>query len=139
MRAELRYEALSLAAQVEIEDLADRILARGGAVTVLAGPEAVTVPVRLPVPGTRAADTVLGHVALTRCTVDLGGIRGDGVRAGRDLTGAVAAAVCDAEAERGGSDAHEVTTLCARALARRSELARNRATLVRSTRLAGEP
>jgi alpha-D-ribose 1-methylphosphonate 5-triphosphate synthase subunit PhnG len=111
MTPERRYEHLGRADGEALEALADRILAGDDAdVTVLAGPEAVTTPIRLPVPDARAT-AVIGHVALTTCTVALGGVRGDGCRTGRDLTGAVAAALCDAEVERGGPAAAAVLDL----------------------------
>ncbi|WP_250448162.1 phosphonate C-P lyase system protein PhnG, partial [Actinotalea sp. C106] len=99
---ESRYEALATAEPAALEALADAILAGAPVPTVevVAGPETVTAPVRTPVPATGGATAVLGHVALTTCTVLLGGTRGDGIRSGRDLPGALAAAVCDAEAER---------------------------------------
>lgn len=108
---ECRYEHLGRADRAALEALADRILAADDSeVVVLAGPEAVTAPIRLLVPDARAT-AVVGHVALTTCTVTLGGVRGDGCRTGRDLTGAVAAAVCDAEVERDGPAAGAVLDL----------------------------
>jgi alpha-D-ribose 1-methylphosphonate 5-triphosphate synthase subunit PhnG len=94
-----------------LEALADEILACGVEVSVTAGPESVSAPVRVGVPGS-CDTTVLGHVALTRCTVLLGGTRGDGLRAGYDLAGAVAAAICDAESERRGAFSERVDELC---------------------------
>lgn len=137
MRVEERYEALALAESVELERLADRILAGENDVRVVSGPESVTAPVRFPVPGTTQTTTVLGHVALTMCTVTLGEVRGDGVRSGRDLPGAVAAAVCDAEAARGGYYTEEVHRLCVGALGARESAAQGRAVLVDSTRVVG--
>jgi alpha-D-ribose 1-methylphosphonate 5-triphosphate synthase subunit PhnG len=111
MRAEHRFEALTLADAGAVEALADEILACGAEVSVTAGPESVSAPVRVGVPGS-GDTTVLGHVALTRCTVLLGGTRGDGLRAGYDLPGAVAAAICDAESERRGAFSERVDELC---------------------------
>jgi alpha-D-ribose 1-methylphosphonate 5-triphosphate synthase subunit PhnG len=111
MRAEHRFEALATADARSLEALADEILACGVEVSVTAGPESVSAPVRVTVPGS-GDTTVLGHVALTRCTVFVGGTRGDGLRAGYDLPGAVAAAICDAECERRGAFSERVHELC---------------------------
>ncbi|MGD9517641.1 phosphonate C-P lyase system protein PhnG, partial [Mycolicibacterium sp.] len=99
MRPELRFEALCEADAAALERLADEILATAVPVSVTSGPESVSAPVRVPVPGAGDTTVVLGHAALTRCTVELAGVRGDGVRAGYDPAGAVAAAICDAECE----------------------------------------
>jgi alpha-D-ribose 1-methylphosphonate 5-triphosphate synthase subunit PhnG len=130
-----RYEALSIAELGDIEMLADQILGTGTSVNVLSGPEVVSAPIRYPVPGTQQTTTVLGHVALTMCAVELDGVRGDGIRTCRDLVGAVAAAVCDAEAERNGPLSNEVLDLCDAALLRQEAEARSRASLVSATRL----
>ncbi|WP_395306835.1 phosphonate C-P lyase system protein PhnG [Mycobacterium sp. AMU20-3851] len=135
MSAEARLEALAAAAADAVERLADQILATGAAVQVLAGPEAVSAPVRVPVPGAEDTTTVLGHVALTRCTVEVGGVRGDGVRAGYDPAGAVAAAICDAESERCGSLAARVDDLCRVSVRAQAERARERAAVVHTTRM----
>jgi alpha-D-ribose 1-methylphosphonate 5-triphosphate synthase subunit PhnG len=100
MTPERRYEALGEAPGPVLERLADRILESAG-VQVLAGPEVATAAVRLPVPGT-GSTFVVGHVVVTTCQVELDGTRGDGVARGRALRAALAAAICDAEAERGG-------------------------------------
>lgn len=135
MTPEERYEALAAADAVDVEQLADVILASGADIEVVAGPESVTAALRMPVPATRASSAVLGHVALTSCTVRLGGVRGDGMRPGRDLTGALSAAVCDAEAERGGPHAAAVEALCSTAIAGVAEAATARADLVAATRI----
>ncbi|WP_197373845.1 phosphonate C-P lyase system protein PhnG [Mycolicibacterium baixiangningiae] len=135
MRAELRFEALCAADAQTLEKLADEILATAVAVSVTTGPESVSAPVRLAVPGCDDTTTVLGHVALTRCTVELAGVRGDGVRSGYDLPGAVAAAICDAECQRSGPHAHRVVELCRTALNAQAERGRVRADLVAKTRL----
>lgn len=101
MTSEARLEALGRAPATELEHLADRILGGDVAVVVIAGPEVLTAPLRLPVPGT-AGTFVVGRAVLTTCAVTLDGTRGDGVVQGRALRPALAAAVCDAEAERGG-------------------------------------
>ncbi|MGV0744816.1 phosphonate C-P lyase system protein PhnG [Mycolicibacterium sp. XJ870] len=133
MRAEQRYEALACADAGQLELLADDILALGPSIAVTAGPESFSAPIRVAVPGSADSTVALGHVALTRCTVDLAGTRGDGVRPGYDLTGAVAAAVCDAEAHRGGPLAARVDQLCVAAEQDRATRAAERATLVAST------
>lgn len=135
MTPETRMEALTLAGADALERLADEILATGVAVAVTAGPESVSAPVRVPVPGTDDTTVVLGHVALTRCTVELDGVRGDGVRTGYDPAGAVAAAICDAECERPGSLSPRVEELCRAALGERSGRGRERARSVATTRL----
>lgn len=145
---ERRYEALAAAPGPELEALADRILAGlpDGGVEVLAGPEVGAGPVRLAVPGTAAGTVVVGQLAVTRATVSLAGgvgppgadrVRGDGLRPGRDLTGALAAAVCDAEAGRGGPLAPAVEHLVAGVLLDRAEARRREAEIVAATRLAG--
>lgn len=112
MRPEERFEALATADAQALESLADEILADGVEVSVSSGPESVSAPVRVAVPGQDDTTVVLGHVALTRCTVLLSGVRGDGLRAGYDLPGAVAAAICDAEYERDGPFTARVRDLC---------------------------
>jgi alpha-D-ribose 1-methylphosphonate 5-triphosphate synthase subunit PhnG len=79
----------------------------------------------------------LGHIALSTCAVELDDTRGDGVRRGRDLAGAVAAAVCDAEVERGGWLASEVIALCEAAETVQARAGRSRASLVTATRIGG--
>jgi alpha-D-ribose 1-methylphosphonate 5-triphosphate synthase subunit PhnG len=135
MRAEQRFEALSAADGRKLEELADEILADGRTVSVTAGPESVTAPIRMPVPGSGDTTVVVGHVALTRCTVQVGGARGDGIRAGYDLLGAISAAICDAECERAGPLAHRVHELCRTAEQDGNERAAERARLVEMTRL----
>ncbi|GAA4283295.1 hypothetical protein GCM10022261_08260 [Brevibacterium daeguense] len=136
--AEHRYECLAAAPQDELEALADRVLARDPRVRVVSGPQTVSAPVRMPVPGTEHTTSVVGHAALSTCTVELAGTRGDGIRMGRDLAGAIAAAVCDAEADRRGALAAEVERLCSSARTARAERARQRAELVSSTRVDGD-
>lgn len=134
MRAEHRFEALATADAGALEALADDILACGVEVSVTAGPESVSAPVRVGVSGS-ADTTVLGHVALTRCTVLLGGTRGDGLRAGYDLPGAVAAAICDAESERRGAFSERVHELCQTAQHADARRKAERADLVAMTKL----
>jgi alpha-D-ribose 1-methylphosphonate 5-triphosphate synthase subunit PhnG len=138
MRAEQRFEALADAEVGALEALADDILAGGVEVSVTAGPESVSAPIRVPVPGSGDTTVVLGHVALTRCTVTLAGTRGDGMRSGYDLVGAVAAAVCDAEYERNGPLTGRVHELCRAAEQARVREGIEQAALVAMTRL-GEP
>ncbi|AKS34570.1 phosphonate C-P lyase system protein PhnG [Mycolicibacterium goodii] len=136
MTPEARMEALASACGDTLEQLADQILACAGvAVAVIAGPESVSAPVRVPVPGPGDTTVVLGHVALTRCTVELGGVRGDGVRAGYDPTGAVAAAICDAEAARQGSLAGRVDELYRKSRQDKAARDRERANTVAMTRM----
>jgi alpha-D-ribose 1-methylphosphonate 5-triphosphate synthase subunit PhnG len=135
MRTEQRFEALSVVDGSALERLADEILAAGQTVSVTAGPESVSAPIRVPVPGSGDTTVVVGHVALTRCTVQIGETRGDGIRAGYDLVGAVSAAICDAECERDGPLAHRVHELCRGAEQHGAERAAERARLVAMTRL----
>ena len=137
MNAERRFEALAAAPLGPLQALADEVLATGTPVEVVEGPEVVTAPLRLPVPGTDATTAAIGHVALTRCRVELGSVRGDGHRRGRDLLGAVAAAICDAEAERGGPLASAVEELAAESAAETRARSRERARQVALTRMEG--
>jgi alpha-D-ribose 1-methylphosphonate 5-triphosphate synthase subunit PhnG len=134
MRAEHRFEALAMADASALEALADEILADGVDVSVAAGPESVSAPIRVGVPGSDDT-TVLGHVALTRCTVLVDGTRGDGVRVGYDLPGAVAAAICDAESERRGAHSNRVHDLCRDAQAADMRRRAERGELVATTTL----
>ncbi len=138
MTAEARFEALAAAPRSELAALADRALASDVPVEVRAGPEVATIPLRLPVPGTTRTTVVVGHVAVTTCTVTLDGVRGDGARPGRDLAGAVAAAVCDAEVERGGGQAAAVGALVARVEQERRAEDRRLAREVALTRIDAE-
>lgn len=136
MTPEERYRALADVPAAEVERLADCILAGEPGVEVLAGPEVVSAPLRYQVSDT-GSTAVLGHLALTTCAVTVAGVRGDGIRPGRDLPAAVAAAVCDAEAERRGGLAEDVLRLC---VASRSAAGRRdgeRAAVVAATRAGG--
>jgi alpha-D-ribose 1-methylphosphonate 5-triphosphate synthase subunit PhnG len=135
MRVERRFEALSVADGCALESLADEILVDGETVSVAAGPESVSAPIRVSVPGSGDTTVVIGHVALTRCTVQMGETRGDGVRVGYDPVGAVSAAICDAECERAGPLARRVHDLCRTAEQGAAERAAERARLVAATRL----
>ncbi|MFV1363998.1 phosphonate C-P lyase system protein PhnG [Mycolicibacterium elephantis] len=132
MRAHDRYEALAAGDGQALEALADEILATGVDVSVTAGPESVSAPVRVGVSGS-GATVVLGHIALTRCTAHVGGVRGDGIRAGHDLAGALAAAICDAECERGGPLSPRVHELCRSAQTEAARRRSERADLVAMT------
>lgn len=131
--AEERFEALAGADAVALETLADRILATGVAIEVVDGPRVAAGPVRVPVPGT-GGTAVLGRVVLTLCEVRLAGARGDAAVEGRAPRAALAAAICDAEAERAGPLAGEVATLAAGSAARRAERLRDEARAVALTR-----
>jgi alpha-D-ribose 1-methylphosphonate 5-triphosphate synthase subunit PhnG len=135
MTPEHRFEALAAADGRALETLADEILADGVDVSVAAGPESVSAPVRVGVPGSGDTTVVLGHVALTRCTVLVDGTRGDGLRVGYDLPGAVAAAICDAECERGGTLSARVHDLCRDAQGADARRRSERADLVAMTTL----
>ncbi|EKF23539.1 phosphonate metabolism PhnG family protein [Mycolicibacterium hassiacum DSM 44199] len=132
---EQRFTALARADGRALEILADEILAGGADISIMVGPEPVSSPVRLPVPGAGNTTVVLGHVALTRCSVTLGGTRGDGIRAGHDLAGAVAAAICDAEHQRGGEFSGRIAALCRAVHQAEDERRRARAELVARTTL----
>jgi alpha-D-ribose 1-methylphosphonate 5-triphosphate synthase subunit PhnG len=134
VNVEERYEGLCFADGAEVEAIADSVLESGVEIEVLSGPEAVTAEIRLSIPGT-SATTVVGHVALTTCTVLLGDVRGDGCRPGRDLRGALASAVCDAEVERGGPLAASVVDVLQQTNARRGAEWRQRALSVELTRV----
>lgn len=135
MTPESRLESLAGADPAALERLADEILAGGAPVSVIAGPEPVSAPIRVADPGSGDTTVVLGHVSLTRCALTLGEARGDGVRPGHDLAGAVAAAICDAECQRRGPFSDRVEELCRTADRQRDERARERAGLVAVTRL----
>ena len=134
MRAEHRFEGLAKADAHALEALADEILAGSVDVSVAAGPESVSAPVRVGIPGSDDT-TVLGHVALTRCTVLVDGTRGDGLRVGYDLPAAVAAAICDAESERRGALSDRVHDLCRAAQHADARRRADRADLVTMTTL----
>jgi alpha-D-ribose 1-methylphosphonate 5-triphosphate synthase subunit PhnG len=136
---EHRYEALAAASAGELETLADRILVGAASaqveVAVLHGPEVRLGTLRFPVPGTAPATAVIGHLALTTCTVRIGGHRGDGCRSGRELPAAVAAAICDAEVARNGPLAGEVLALCAAQRRKEAQARRDLAAALELTRI----
>lgn len=131
MPVERGYALLAQADAAELEALADAALARAEDVVVLAGPEVVSAPIRVRTP--MDTTVVVGHVALTTCSVQVGGLVGHGVRSGRDLPGAVAAAVCAAVLEAGDPPAG-LRDLLARADASRTAAALRRAETVAATR-----
>jgi alpha-D-ribose 1-methylphosphonate 5-triphosphate synthase subunit PhnG len=133
MTPERRFEALGRAPARLRERLADRILTNA-AIEIVEAPEVATAAVRLPVPGT-GGTFVAGRVVVTTCQILLDGTRGDGAVQGRELRGALAAAICDAEAERGGPLAREVDDLVREAEQARADRLREEAGAVALTRL----
>lgn len=125
------WSQLAAAPAAPLEELADRILDATPDVEVIAGPEVVSVPLRRT---GEAGTVVIGHTTITTCQVLLAGTRGDGIRPGRDLTGAVAAAICAAAATR-GTHSEEIAVLAASGAAARYRRAEQRAELVAATRL----
>lgn len=136
MKPEQRYEWLAAADTAALEPLADEIIAACARVSVRTGPESVSAPVRVPVPGAGDTTVVLGHVALTRCAVLLDDTRGDGIRSGYDPVGALSAAICDAECERGGPLSGRVREVCQAAERDRAHRDDERARRVAATRLS---
>lgn len=129
MTPESRYSLLAQADAHQLEALADLILGTEPHLVVIEGPNVMSSPVRYPLAET-GATVVLGHAVFTVCAVMVNDHRGDGIRAGRDLAGAVAAAVCDAEYERGGPLTESVHTLCLVTETALVNRAQERATLV---------
>lgn len=123
MQRERRAELLTLARSADIVPLAERCIALSP-VKVLAGPEVgmVMLQVREPVVRERF---YLGEVLVTRAEVDRSGTRGWAMRMGDDRVATLAAAICDAEVERGGEMAAEILELCERTA---HEVERRRAT-----------
>lgn len=132
---EERYAYLAAANADALTALADDILATGVDVELVSGPEAASTPLRYPLAGTQSSTTVLGHVVLTSCTVTLAARRGDGMRSGRDLEGAVAAAICDAEVERNGPLTDQIHHLCELTQQAQQTAAARRAATVEATRI----
>jgi alpha-D-ribose 1-methylphosphonate 5-triphosphate synthase subunit PhnG len=117
LAAEPRLEGLAMCHPEALEALADDVLATAG-VEIVHGPEVAVAPLR--VPGAEGAGgIVVGRVPVTRCTLELEGVRGDAIFPGRAIRAALAAAVLDAEAERGGPAAVEVEAMARAALERR--------------------
>jgi len=112
MARERRCELLAVAPPAELVALADRCLDyEGASLDIRSGPTVGTVAleVREPVMGERF---ILGDVLLTTVEVEWRGKRSWAGLLGRDRAAALAAAVCDAEAEAGGPLAREVEKLC---------------------------
>ena len=109
-RAE-RCELLASAPTQRLLDVADACLDGAPPLDVVSGPEVGTVlmTVREPIETTRFH---LGDVLVTRTMVAHRSTRGWAMRMGDDRAGALAAAICDAEVEAGGNQAHAVETLC---------------------------
>ncbi len=108
-----RAELLSAAEAAPLQALAERCLADGTQPEPMLGPDVgmVTLQVREPVEATRF---LLGDVLATRCELRFRGARGWSMRLGDDRPTALAAAICDAEAEAGGPLRAEIEALCHR-------------------------
>lgn len=111
---ERRAELLAVAAADDLLATADRLLAEGPELRVVAGPESgmVVLQVREPVAEHRFH---LGEVLVTSAEVVLDGHRGWAMRLGDDPPAALAAALLDAAAERGGEWRSAVDAVCGRA------------------------
>ena len=133
---EQRFQALAHADADDVEALADAVLAAGASVRIDEGPIVGAAPVRVPLPGT-GGTVVAGRVVLTRCRVEVEGTRGDAIVPGRAPRAALAAAICDAEAERSGPHAVDVEDLVSEALRRRGARLRADALTVALTRTDG--
>jgi alpha-D-ribose 1-methylphosphonate 5-triphosphate synthase subunit PhnG len=109
---EQRCELLAGAPAGPLVQLAEEALAGATAPTVVRPAETGTVvlQVREPVEGIRFE---LGDVLVTRAEVAWDGHRGWAMRPGDDRVAVLAAAVLDAEVERGGPLARGVLDLCA--------------------------
>ncbi|MGH2962587.1 MAG: phosphonate C-P lyase system protein PhnG [Solirubrobacterales bacterium] len=118
MSPEERMEALAMCHPEELEALADKLL-RDANVEVVSGPEVAVAPLRVPA-AEGEGSVVLARVPVTRCTLLLDGVRGDAIVPGRSVRAALAAAVLDAEAERGGAWVGAVNAIAYAALKRRA-------------------
>ncbi|MFD1718777.1 phosphonate C-P lyase system protein PhnG [Georgenia deserti] len=122
---EERTELLSRAGAADVVTLADRVLAGVGddAVHLTRPPQVgiVVAQVREPLAGHRF---LFIDVLTTQAELELDGHLGWAMRTGEDRRAALAQAVCDAEAARGGPHARAVEDL---ALATRDRLADRRA------------
>lgn len=103
---------LALAPSASVVAVADACVASTEQPTLLSGPEVGTVvlTVREPVEKRRFH---LAEVLVTRVEVEHRGTRGWAMRMGEDDSGALAAAICDAEAAAGGDGVDLVEELCA--------------------------
>ncbi len=133
MTPERRLEGLALADAGDLVRLADRILASGVPVEVIGRPTVARGALRMPLPD--VGTVVTGHAVLTTCAVTLAGVRGDGARTGDAPEPALAAAICDAEAERAGALANEVHRIAAASLDALADRRGRRASMVERTRL----
>ena len=107
---ERRAELLAASDPIALAALAERCL-EAGSITLVTGPEVgmVMLQVREPVARERF---YLGEVLVTRAEVDLEGAGGWAMVMGSDRVRALAAAVCDAEAEGERALAGDVHALC---------------------------
>lgn len=108
---ERRAELLALADSQRLVELGERCLAETDAFELTSEPRVGTLPleVREPVVGERF---LLGDVLAVTAEVELGGTPGWAMRLGDDRVAVLAAAICDAEAERQGPCAGDVELLC---------------------------
>ncbi len=106
-----RAELLAAADLTPLLAVADRCLDDAGPPVFVSGPDVgmVMMTVREPVEATRFH---LGEVLVTRSEVEHRGVRGWSMRMGDDKPGALAAAICDAEAAAGGDRTTEIDELC---------------------------
>jgi alpha-D-ribose 1-methylphosphonate 5-triphosphate synthase subunit PhnG len=131
------FEGLAQANADEVVELADRILQTPATVGLVAGPTVVSSPLRLETPGD-VGTAVIGHIAMTSCEVSLEGTRGDAIRSGRSLEASIAAAICDAEVQRGGIFANEVIKLAESTMHVLNETQARRSQATRQTRIGTE-
>lgn len=108
-----RCELLAAADTGELLAVAEACIEATAPPLALVGPEVGTVAmtVREPVETTRFQ---LGDVLVTRSEVEHRGVRGWAVRMGDDRPGALAAAICDAEAAAAGPQTSTIDELCRR-------------------------
>lgn len=108
---ERRCELLAAADRQQLLETADACLDGQPAPGILLAPEvgSVVLTVREPVESTRFH---LGDVLVTRAEVEHRGERGWSMMMGADEPGALAAAICAAEAQAGGPIASQIDDLC---------------------------
>jgi alpha-D-ribose 1-methylphosphonate 5-triphosphate synthase subunit PhnG len=106
-----RAELLAAADRASLLEVADACLAGTGQPQLGGPPEVgvVVMTVREPVESTRFH---LGEVLVTRSEVEHRGRRGWSMRLGNDRPAALAAAICDAEAEASGPQLDRIDQLC---------------------------
>jgi len=124
--------ALAIAAAGPLQRLAEVIAARAGELVVLDGPTVGTAryDVREPVESIRFG---LMEVLISRAEVELDGVGGWAMRLGDDRAAVLAAAICDAEVQRGGPHAPEVLALCSLVQAEAADRDRQRWSELRPT------